>query len=677
MRALAITALTLAAAACSVPDKSPEGPDAAPMPPDAMIDSEAPDTTITSAPAEFTQEPVAIFEFTATEADVMFSCAFDGEDPVTCTSPYSRTLGDGTHTFVVRASDATGNSDDTPAEHVWTIDRVAPSTTITDRPPLADNSVTVQFGFESDEDNVRFECSVDGGDFLACNSGDDVGPLSDGPHSFAVRATDRAGNIDASPASYTWSIDTSTPDTDLVDGPSGPTASATATFTFISPDAGAGATFQCSLDAGAFTTCASPKTYTGLASGDHDFAVRVRDAVGNLDPTPATRSWTVDVTDPNTTITGGPSGTVATASASFTFTSNESPVTYECSDDGGAYGACTSPHTLTSLAQGPHDFSVRATDAAGHTDGSPAVRSWTVDTVAPDVAITAGPAMDTTTGPWNVFEFTASEGSVTCSVDGGAFTACTSPFGRSLPAGAHDFAVRATDAAGNASTATRSWMIACGPADPTSASGELHLDVPDQIQPNAVAGGADATLGDDNTVEAADPDPIPGGRFGGALSLTGSEDDHITWPVGLAPPNALAIELWARPEAPAGTRDLVVNDDGRVALQVTAMSPTTVRFSVTVIRSNGLPRTATSATVAAGVWHHVLVSAGEPTVHLWVDGVGTSAEPAAFGTTLPSLASLRIGGSGATAYTGAVDEVWFAITPIASDDAAKNRYCPM
>ena len=141
MRALAITALTLAAAACSVPDKSPEGPDAAPMPPDAMIDSEAPDTTITSAPAEFTQESVAVFEFTATEADVMFSCAFDGEDPVTCTSPYSRTLGDGTHTFVVRATDAVGNT--ASDMRTFVVDTTAPTVTIVTKPTNPTNSATV------------------------------------------------------------------------------------------------------------------------------------------------------------------------------------------------------------------------------------------------------------------------------------------------------------------------------------------------------------------------------------------------------------------------------------------------------------------------------------------------------------------------------------------------------
>ena len=55
--------------------------------------------------------------------------------------------------------------------------------------------------------------------------------------------------------------------------------------------------FQCSLDNSPFTNCAttSPATisYNSLATGQHTFAVRAVDTQGNVDPTPATFSWTV------------------------------------------------------------------------------------------------------------------------------------------------------------------------------------------------------------------------------------------------------------------------------------------------------------------------------------------------------------------------------------------------
>jgi hypothetical protein len=90
-----------------------------------------------------------------------------------------------------------------------------------------------------------------------------------------------------------------------------------------------------------------------------------------------------DTTAPDTTITAGPSGTVTSTDPSFAFSSTESGSSFECSLDGGAYGSCTTPKSYTGLATGQHTFTVRATDAAGNTDQSPATRSWTIDTGTP------------------------------------------------------------------------------------------------------------------------------------------------------------------------------------------------------------------------------------------------------------------------------------------------------
>jgi hypothetical protein len=81
------------------------------------------------------------------------------------------------------------------------------------------------------------------------------------------------------------------PQTTITSGPTGSVKTTSATFAFVSSEAGS--TFECKLDSAAFTTCTSPRTYSGLATGGHKFQVRARDAAGNIDPTPATRNFKV------------------------------------------------------------------------------------------------------------------------------------------------------------------------------------------------------------------------------------------------------------------------------------------------------------------------------------------------------------------------------------------------
>jgi hypothetical protein len=671
-------AVALVVGGCKVADKQPAGPDGGVTGGgDAGSNGQGPggvpDTRIDDGPGEFSNQPQVSFRFSSDDPAATFDCRIDKEAMQPCQSPYVRTLPDGSHSFSVRASDPSGKSDGTPAERVWTIDTVAPETTIVTAPPVADNTVKPSFEFTSSEDNVSFDCSIDGGGFSGCDSGIVVGPLGDGQHVFLVRARDRAGNIDPVPAQYGWTIDTRLPDTQILSGPPAASPSTSATFDFFSPNPGPNPTYQCSLDGAGFTDCGPPMTYGGLAERAHTFMVRVRNGTGNTDPTPATRTWTVDLTPPETTISDGPTGTVALASASIAFTSNEAGSTFACSLDGAPLTPCTSPATLTGLAQGNHAFAVRATDAAGHDDPSPATRSWTVDTVAPDISVT-GPATGDTTGPRVVFGFTVSDGTVACILDGAQLSACTSPLAVSLPAGAHSFKVSATDAVNNTATATRNFTVMCSAPDPAGAAGLLHLDDTGQTLANAVPGGAAATLGDTADAEPGDPTPLAAGRFGGGLTFTAAESDHVAWPVALPAAPELAIELWANPVASGGARDLLVSADGHVALRV-ATAGAAVQFSATVTDAGGQGATATSASVAAGAWHHVLASLQGGTLHLWVDGARTDAAGAPGGA--PALDALRLGGDAASAYDGALDEVWLSQAAIAGDDAALARYCPL
>ncbi|MFN8150255.1 MAG: beta-propeller fold lactonase family protein [Solirubrobacterales bacterium] len=111
--------------------------------------------------------------------------------------------------------------------------------------------------------------------------------------------------------------------------------------------------------------------------------------VGDGDTGFLARGWSLDITTdvapPETTIDSGPSGTIATSTASFAFSSSETGSTFECSLDGGAFATCASPHALSGLADGSHTFAVRATDPTGNVDATPASRSFTVDTSVPPV----------------------------------------------------------------------------------------------------------------------------------------------------------------------------------------------------------------------------------------------------------------------------------------------------
>lgn len=243
----------------------------------------------------------------------------------------------------------------------------------------------------------HFECKLDAPPLALWSECDSpwtpTGRLAVGEHELLVRSVDTSGNADATPVSRTFiyaPADTTPPETQITGGPAdGATVTTAPTYTFVSPSADA-ARIECKVDGGAWATCTSPYT-VGVATGNHTFSVRAVDGAGNVDPTPATRSFALttappaDTTAPDTQIIGGPAGgaTVTTA-PSYGFTSPDADTTgFRCSVDGGTFTSCTSPTTVA-VADGPHTFEVAAVDGAGNVDPTPASRTFTLTTDVSD-----------------------------------------------------------------------------------------------------------------------------------------------------------------------------------------------------------------------------------------------------------------------------------------------------
>src|SRR5205085_6858697 len=108
--------------------------------------------------------------------------------------------------------------------------------------------------------------------------------------------------------------------TTIDSGPTGLTNRSAPTFGFSSTEAG---TFECRVDAGAFTACPTPFTTAALAEGSHTFEVRATDTAGNPDATPASRAFVVDTAAPQTTIDSGPNGPTNNRAPTFGFSSTD------------------------------------------------------------------------------------------------------------------------------------------------------------------------------------------------------------------------------------------------------------------------------------------------------------------------------------------------------------------
>lgn len=254
-------------------------------------------------------------------------------------------------------------------------------------PPVTTATTGFTFGWTLDEMEAydSYECLIDTTPEPCTSTTSHTysgAALPEGNHTFTVTGSTGGVADTENAGEWLWTIDLTAPVVTISSGPSGTVNSSSATFAFAATDVSA-VTFQCSLDGGAPAACTSGQSYTGLSNGNHTFSVTGTDGAGQTGS--ATRTWTVaaDSTAPDTTITAAPEAVNNLSSPSVAFTSNEAGATFQCSVNGGEFVGCSSPHLVAALLDGAITFQVRAVDAAGNVDPTPAAAGWTRDTVAP------------------------------------------------------------------------------------------------------------------------------------------------------------------------------------------------------------------------------------------------------------------------------------------------------
>jgi len=185
---------------------------------------------------------------------------------------------------------------------------------------------------------------------------------------------------------------------------------------------------------------------------------------------------------PETTITSGPCGPIysggdiywlpcqptTSTTATFAFTSSIANSTFECSLDSAAFTSCTSPQAYTGVSDGTHTFQVRATDASGNTDPTPAGRTWTVDTKGPSAPTITSPQNNShdTDGHFSVSGTAEAnrtvelfEGATPKGITRADFYGAWSIDLSWVPDGTHTYTAKATDAGGMTSSASNSVTV--------------------------------------------------------------------------------------------------------------------------------------------------------------------------------------------------------------------------
>ena len=112
----------------------------------------------------------------------------------------------GQREILARVTDKDGGSTEY-GKSVGITDATPPQTGILSGPKKLVNLRSADFQFSSNETESTFQCSLNGAAFKGCDASESIIRLSSKSHTLLVRATDKAGNVDPTPALHRWKVD--------------------------------------------------------------------------------------------------------------------------------------------------------------------------------------------------------------------------------------------------------------------------------------------------------------------------------------------------------------------------------------------------------------------------------------------------------------------------------------
>lgn len=412
-----------------------------------IVDRTAPVIQLNSAPALLVSSLDAHFEFSANEAS-SFNCSLDNATFQSCISPLNlMNLSEGNHELQIVAQDNCGNVS-TVKSYAWTVDSVSPILSLIGANPQQSisNVDTLALTFTASE-TASYACSIDNGNVVPCHSPYSVTSLSEGAHQIEILATDSAGNV-STPLVYDWQVDLTPPHitVSMVSPTSLVSNMTSAEFSIVSSEV---YSLSCFLDGVALAACGASLQVSGLTEGNHELQVSAKDAAGNTTG-PVSFNWQIDLTAPQVQIISLIPEVSPTENTglSVAFTLSEAGQAY-CELDNLGEAPCSSPYLANNLADGIHNFTIRASDSSGNYS-SRISRTWEVSTFSTASITSIQPSYSPSSQTRASFQFSSSHpGTFLCSLDSAVFSSCVSPVEYSgLTDGSHHFEVRAVNAQG-------------------------------------------------------------------------------------------------------------------------------------------------------------------------------------------------------------------------------------